>query len=90
MLLYFAMLQATLFALCVLTRAFPATAEDFPSLSNASLLWGPFRPNLYVGVRPRIPDSLLFGLMWSKANDPSDILKSTPMEDFMFTVLLIC
>ncbi|TID30878.1 hypothetical protein CANINC_000526 [Pichia inconspicua] len=29
-----------------------------------SLKWGPFRSNVYVGVRPRIPESLIAGLMW--------------------------
>ncbi|KAG6879960.1 hypothetical protein C0992_008894 [Termitomyces sp. T32_za158] len=28
------------------------------------LLWGPYRPNLYFGLRPRIPNSLMTGLMW--------------------------
>jgi len=37
--------------------------------SNDSLLWGPYRPNLYFGVRPRIPKSLLTGLMWVNADD---------------------
>jgi mannosyl-oligosaccharide glucosidase len=31
---------------------------------NASLLWGTYRPNLYFGTRPRIPESLMTGLMW--------------------------
>jgi hypothetical protein len=35
-------------------------------LHNASLLWGPYRPNLYLGIRPRVPESLLMGLMWGK------------------------
>lgn len=39
--------------------------------ANASLLWGPYRPNLYFGVRPRIPKSLLTGLMWWNGNDYS-------------------
>lgn len=29
-----------------------------------SLLWGPYRPNVYFGMRPRIPNSLISGLMW--------------------------
>lgn len=37
-------------------------------LSNDSLLWGPYRPNLYFGVRPRIPKSLLAGLLWAKVD----------------------
>ncbi|KAF2397248.1 mannosyl-oligosaccharide glucosidase [Trichodelitschia bisporula] len=37
--------------------------------SNQSLLWGPYRPNLYFGVRPRIPDSLSMGLLWARVED---------------------
>ncbi|KAK7206707.1 putative mannosyl-oligosaccharide glucosidase [Myxozyma melibiosi] len=33
--------------------------------SNATLQWGPYRPNLYLGIRPRgLPESFLAGLMW--------------------------
>ncbi|ETN40399.1 uncharacterized protein HMPREF1541_04676 [Cyphellophora europaea CBS 101466] len=35
---------------------------------NDTLLWGPYRPNLYFGVRPRQPNSLLAGLMWANAD----------------------
>lgn len=38
--------------------------HEYNKASNASLLWGPYRSNLYLGVRPRIPQSLLTGLMW--------------------------
>ncbi len=35
------------------------------SLNNSSsLVWGTFRPNLYFGLRPRIPQSLMTGLVW--------------------------
>ncbi|KAF2668554.1 glycoside hydrolase, partial [Microthyrium microscopicum] len=34
-----------------------------------SLLWGPYRPNLYFGIRPRISKSLSLGLMWIKNVD---------------------
>jgi mannosyl-oligosaccharide glucosidase len=37
--------------------------------SNQSLLWGPYRSNLYFGVRPRIPKSLMTGLLWAKVDD---------------------
>ncbi len=37
-------------------------------VSNESLLWGPYRPNLYFGVRPRIPKSLMTGLIWAKVD----------------------
>ncbi|ROW07331.1 hypothetical protein VMCG_03705 [Cytospora schulzeri] len=31
--------------------------------------WGPYRPNLYFGVRPQIPETLLMGLMWASGDD---------------------
>lgn len=33
------------------------------------LLWGAYRPNLYVGLRPRLPKSLINGLMWYRSDD---------------------
>ncbi|EAW08719.1 mannosyl-oligosaccharide glucosidase [Aspergillus clavatus NRRL 1] len=56
-----------------------ASAEDDISVlttetakaNNDSLLWGPYKPNLYFGVRPRIPNSLSAGLMWAKVDDYS-------------------
>ena len=36
--------------------------------SNDTLLWGPYRPNLYFGVRPRIPKSLTTGLLWARTD----------------------
>jgi mannosyl-oligosaccharide glucosidase len=33
--------------------------------NDDSLLWGPYRPNLYFGMRPRVPKSFSFGLMWT-------------------------
>ncbi|KAI9674249.1 MAG: Processing alpha glucosidase I [Trizodia sp. TS-e1964] len=44
-------------------------ANDYEQSSNQSLLWGPYRPNLYFGVRPRIPKSLMAGLMWTKVDN---------------------
>jgi len=36
---------------------------------NQSLLWGPYKPNLYFGVHPRIPKSFVGGLMWAKVDN---------------------
>ena len=47
----------------------PALLNAVSAASNASLLWGPYRPNLYFGVRPRLPKSLLTGLLWSNVDD---------------------
>lgn len=50
-----------------------AQAEDttsvFSKASNDTLLWGPYRPNLYFGVRPRIPKSIMTGLLWGQVED---------------------
>ena len=66
---------------CVLLRI--AFAEDQKILaenarpSNESLLWGPYRPNLYFGVRPRIPKSLTTGLLWAKVDSFESVQNST-------------
>ncbi|GFF35755.1 probable mannosyl-oligosaccharide glucosidase [Aspergillus lentulus] len=44
------------------------TAETAKA-NNDSLLWGPYKSNLYFGVRPRIANSLSAGLMWAKVDD---------------------
>ncbi|KAG0127972.1 glycoside hydrolase [Tuber indicum] len=44
-------------------------ANEISRVSNQSLVWGPYRPNLYFGVKPRIPKSMIAGLMWSKVDD---------------------
>jgi mannosyl-oligosaccharide glucosidase len=31
--------------------------------------WGPYRPNLYFGLRPRLPQSLMTGLLWFSTAD---------------------
>ncbi|KAF5376548.1 hypothetical protein D9757_008280 [Collybiopsis confluens] len=45
----------------------------YASSSNDTLLWGPYRPNLYFGIRPRIPQSLMTGLMWFGTQDYASI-----------------
>lgn len=44
-------------------------ANEAARASNQSLLWGPYKPNLYFGVRPRIPNSVFAGLMWAKVDN---------------------
>ena len=53
-----------IFNACKAQSSFTENAK----LSNDSLLWGPYRPNLYFGIRPRLPKSLLTGLMWAKVD----------------------
>lgn len=45
--------------------------------NNQSLLWGPYKPNLYFGVRPRIPKSLTAGLMWARVDNYATAQAST-------------
>jgi mannosyl-oligosaccharide glucosidase len=46
-----------------------STVIEIEKAANDSLLWGPYRPNLYFGVRPRIPKSLMTGLLWARVED---------------------
>ncbi|CAK5279562.1 unnamed protein product, partial [Mycena citricolor] len=43
---------------------------------NGTLLWGAYRPNLYFGLRPQIPQSLMTGLMWFGTHDYQSISKT--------------
>ncbi|KAI0933864.1 hypothetical protein AcV5_005895 [Taiwanofungus camphoratus] len=47
-----------------------------PSNDSDSLLWGTYRPNLYFGLRPRIPHSLMTGLMWFGTQDYQSISRT--------------
>ncbi|KAJ9617992.1 Processing alpha glucosidase I [Knufia peltigerae] len=49
--------------------SFLSCAQQVTATTNDTLLWGPFRPNLYFGVRPRLPNSLLTGLLWANTED---------------------
>ncbi|KAF9066861.1 glycoside hydrolase [Rhodocollybia butyracea] len=46
------------------------------SSANDTLLWGAYRPNLYFGIRPRIPQSLLTGLMWFGTQDYTSVYQT--------------
>ncbi|RAL02713.1 mannosyl-oligosaccharide glucosidase [Aspergillus ibericus CBS 121593] len=69
-----AFLTPVLNAAAVLSSQAPADdlsvlSNEVARANNQSLLWGPYKPNLYFGVRPRIPNSLFAGLMWAKVDD---------------------
>ena len=53
-----------------------AVLADDAGYSNETLLWGPYRPQLYFGVRPRIPKSLTTGLMWAKVDNFETVQQS--------------
>ncbi len=50
--------------------------SEIGRLNNQSLLWGPYRPNLYFGVRPRIPQSLMTGLLWGRVDSYTEVQNS--------------
>lgn len=45
-------------------------------MNNQSLFWGPYKPNLYFGIRPRATDGLWTGLSWSQLNNYGDLQTS--------------
>jgi hypothetical protein len=49
---------------------------EMARLNNQSLLWGPYRPNLYFGIRPRLPKSIMTALMWAKVDNYVDVQNS--------------
>ena len=58
----------TLFSVVLGEDSTEHVLSENAKVSNDSLLWGPYRPNLYFGVRPRIPKSLMTGLLWAKVD----------------------
>ncbi|PNS14449.1 hypothetical protein CAC42_3735 [Sphaceloma murrayae] len=53
----------------IVTGIWAAEESVFTKASNESLLWGAYRPNLYFGIRPRLPKSLMTGLLWARVED---------------------
>ncbi|KAA1099946.1 Processing alpha glucosidase I [Puccinia graminis f. sp. tritici] len=45
------------------------TFQALQQATNQSLLWGTYRPNLYFGLRPRQPHSLMTGMLWFGTQD---------------------
>ena len=56
------------------TSAFLVT--ELQRANNQSLLWGPYRPQVYFGIKPRIPESFIGGLMWAGVNDFEGLTKN--------------
>ncbi|KAH8107152.1 glycoside hydrolase [Cristinia sonorae] len=47
-----------------------------PNNGSDTLVWGAYRPNLYFGLRPRIKQSLMTGLMWFGVQDYKSVEKT--------------
>jgi mannosyl-oligosaccharide glucosidase len=65
-----------LVSLASLHHGVNAQVAEIEKASNESLLWGPYRPNLYFGVKPRIPKSLMGGLLWTRVEDYQSVQNS--------------
>ena len=73
---------ALLLSLSSFGQALDAFAEN-AKLSNESLLWGPYRPNLYFGIRPRIPKSLTTGLLWARVESFETVQNSMVSHEYL-------
>lgn len=75
-----AFLAALLYFVVGANSAAPSEAsqldKEVAKANNQSLLWGPYKPNLYFGVRSRLPNSLFAGLMWAKVEDYVSVQQS--------------
>ncbi|KAF2745649.1 glycoside hydrolase family 63 protein [Sporormia fimetaria CBS 119925] len=59
------LLLPLLYSTLLLLVPVSASPDLLPSPAyNTSLLWGPYRPNVRFGIRPRVPQSLFMGIMW--------------------------
>lgn len=76
--------RLTVAAALLLDHGGAVSARQPPSLSSRATdpapsvwTWGPYRPNLYFGIRPQVPGTLLMGLMWANGDNKTALLNST-------------
>ena len=67
------------------SNAEQAVLSENQRKSNETLLWGPYRPNLYFGVRPRIPKSLTTGLLWARTDNFEKVQHSKHLKKWSLT-----
>lgn len=71
----FVLLILGIWQLIVLTTAWGHELRETDD-DDAVYRWGPYRPNLYFGVRPQVPDTILMGMMWGQGKDKSSLIHS--------------
>ncbi len=54
----------------------PIIPSAFAGNNSDPLFWGTYRPNLYFGLRPKVPQSLMTGLMWFGTQDYQSITRT--------------
>ncbi|KTW28532.1 hypothetical protein T552_01792 [Pneumocystis carinii B80] len=55
------------------TKGLEYLSEKVEMAESASLFWGPYRPNLYMGIRSRDPEGMLMGIMWTGVDNYTQI-----------------
>lgn len=70
-------IQGLVTSLLLHTRAVqPVAAVHLDGATSKWQTWGPYRPGLYFGVRPVIPETLLMGVMWANGSNRDSLLDS--------------
>jgi Glycosyl hydrolase family 63 N-terminal domain len=54
---------------------------------SESLVWGTWRPGLYFGLRPRLPQSLMTGLIWFGTQDFESFMRPSELYLHVASVL---
>jgi hypothetical protein len=62
-----------------------SSANDSSSSDGLQTLWGAYRSNLYFGVRPRIPNSLMTGLLWFGTRDYESVQSQSLLGTLTFS-----
>lgn len=62
---------------CDVSAAQPQLSPRATLPDVSTWTWGPYRPNLYFGIRPMVPETFLMGLMWANGDSQSSMLDST-------------
>lgn len=90
--MYFKYNSALVWSSLILGCAYAATPDssstgdvsilvnEVAKANNQSLLWGPYKPNLYFGVQPRLAKSLTAGLMWANVDSYENAQSSTSLH----------
>lgn len=65
--MYYVMMQLSW--LLLLLFPYRIYSYSLPENATEELHWGTYRPGLYFGVRPRLPQSLMTGLIWFGTQD---------------------
>lgn len=55
---------------------------DHDQFQNGDFVWGTYRPNVYFGVKPRVPDGPVFGLLWFRQYPDKESPKASKFRHY--------